>query len=273
MYPSNSLVVASKSHVVAGLDADNGVIRWRHVFEKEDIGNVWDLHVSQKTKQSVSVSGNELLFLRVWDSVSDALVVEHLVRVDRAPDLVSVGQTRLVTGGELEIITYNFDNKKISEGQRFIIRTPVQVGKVGGAVCKITDAMVVVCANDRSLHSLNVGGAGTWRSHKVTGVQPLSLRVQGVLAEAELVSGKVAMLDTGTGKFSEAEAEAGAGVVMIARCGGLEVRQRCETEGRSQDGATYCATFSRELSVGGGPRQPQAGAEGRPGQRHRPGRV
>ena len=146
-------MVATKSHVVAGLDADNGVIRWRHVFEKEDIGNVWDLHVSQKTKQSVSVSGNELLFLRVWDSVSDALVVEHLVRVDRAPDLVSVGQTRLVTGGELEIITYNFDNKKISEGQRFISRTPVQVGKVGGAVCKITDAMVVVCANDRSLHS------------------------------------------------------------------------------------------------------------------------
>ena len=83
----------------------------------------------------------------------------------------------------------------------------------------------------------------------MTGVQPLSLRVQGVLAEAELVSGKVAMLDTGTGKVSEAEA--GAGVVMIARCGGLEVRQRCETEGRSQDGATYCATFSRELSVCG----------------------
>ena len=268
-------MVATKSHVVAGLDADNGVIRWRHVFEKEDIGNVWDLHVSQKTKQSVSVSGNELLFLRVWDSVSDALVVEHLVRVDRAPDLVSVGQTRLVTvfydGGEMEIVTYNFDNKKISEGQRSISRTPVQVGKVGGAVCKITDAMVVVCAYDRSLHSLNVGGAGTWRNHKVTGVQPLSLRVQGVLAEAELVSGKVAMLDTGTGKVREAEA--GAGVVMIARCGGLEVRQRCETEGRSQDGATYCATFSRELSVGGGPRQPQAGAEGRPGQRHRPGRF
>ena len=270
-------MVATKSHVVAGLDADNGVIRWRHVFEKEDIGNVWDLHVSQKTKQSVSVSGNELLFLRVWDSVSDALVVEHLVRVDRAPDLVSVGQTRLVTvfydGGEMEIVTYNFDNKKISEGQRSISRTPVQVGKVGGAVCKITDAMVVVCANDRSLHSLDVGGAGIWRSHKVTGVQPLSLRVQGVLAEAELVSGKVAMLDTGTGKVSEAEAEAGAGVVMINRCGGLEVRQRCETEGRSQDGATYCATFSRELSVGGGPRQPQAGADGRPRQRHRPGRV
>ena len=108
MYPYNSqtsvLVVATKSHVVAGLDADNGVIRWRHVFEKEDIGNVWDLHVSQKTKQSVSVSGNELLFLRVWDSVSGALVVEHLVRADRAPDMVSVGQTRLVTvfydGGE-----------------------------------------------------------------------------------------------------------------------------------------------------------------------------
>ena len=38
---------------------------------------------------------------------------------------------------------------------------------------------------------------------------------------------------------------------MIAGCGGLVVRQKYETEGRSQDGATYCATFSRELSVCG----------------------
>ena len=51
--------------------------------------------------------------------------------------------------------------------------------------------------------------------------------------------------------ISFSEAEAGAGVVMIAGCGGLVVRQKYETEGRSQDGATYCATFSRELSVCG----------------------
>ena len=43
------LIVATKSHVVAGLDADNGVIRWRHVFESDDIGHVWDLHVSGHT--------------------------------------------------------------------------------------------------------------------------------------------------------------------------------------------------------------------------------
>ena len=47
VYPSNSqtsvLVVASKSHVVAWLDADNGVILWRRVYE-EDVG----LHTSNK---------------------------------------------------------------------------------------------------------------------------------------------------------------------------------------------------------------------------------
>ena len=35
------LILATKSHVVAGLDADNGVIRWRHVFESDDIAQ-WE---------------------------------------------------------------------------------------------------------------------------------------------------------------------------------------------------------------------------------------
>ena len=52
--------MATKSHAVAGLDADNGVIRWRHVFERDSIGHVWDLHVSSKSKYCVSVSGNEV---------------------------------------------------------------------------------------------------------------------------------------------------------------------------------------------------------------------
>ena len=245
------LVVATKSHVVAGLDADNGVIRWRHVFEKEEIGHVWDLHVSQKTKHSVSVSGHELLFLRVWDSVSGALVVEHLVRADRVPDLVSVTQGKLVTvfydGREMELVTYSYDNKKISEGKKSVIQTPFQVGRVGGASCKMTDTMVLVCATDRGIHSLDVGGSA-WQSHQAVGVKTASLRVQGSLAELEFVSGKMARLDTETGEVKMMEA--GTSVVMSAGCGGLEVRQSCETEGRSEEGASYCDTFSRELIIG-----------------------
>ena len=256
-YYSNSqtsvLVVATKSHVVAGLDADNGVIRWRHVFEKEDIGHVWDLHVSQKTKHSVSVSGHELLFLRVWDSISGALVVEHLVRADRVPDLVSVIQGKLVTvfydGGEMEIVTYSYDNKKIGEGKKSIIKTPLQVGNVGGAVCKMTENLVLVCVNDRSIHTLDVAANGaSWKSHQAVGVKTASLRVRGAQAEAELVSGRVARLDTGTGEVTMVEA--GAGLVIGAGCGGLEVRQKCETEGRSEDGTGYCDTWGRELRVG-----------------------
>ena len=69
------LILATKSHVVAGLDADNGVIRWRHMFKSDDIGQVWDMLVSDNSRHCTSVSGNEMLFVRVWDSVSGALVV------------------------------------------------------------------------------------------------------------------------------------------------------------------------------------------------------
>ena len=264
-YFSNSqtsvLVVATKSHVVAGLDADNGVIRWRHVFEQEEIGRVWDLHVSATSRHSVSVSGAELLFVRVWDSVTGALVVEHLARPGRVPDLVSVSANKLVTvfydGGEMEIVTYSFDHKKLGEGEKVISRTPVQVGSVGGAVCGVTDTAALVCAAEKGLHTLDLGQGrrAAWQTHSVAGpVVSSSLRVRGAVAEVETAAGKVARLDTATGSL--VTADTGAGVALVAGCGGAEVRQECATEGRSQDGLGYCDTYSRQVSLRTG-----AGAE------------
>ena len=55
--------------------------------------------------------------MRLWDSLSGALVQEHLVRAGRVADLVSVqgGMVVLVfyDGGEMEIVTKAFDSKKI----------------------------------------------------------------------------------------------------------------------------------------------------------------
>ena len=197
------LILATKSHVVAGLDADNGVIRWRHVFKSDDIGQVWDMHVSDNSRHCTSVSGNEMLFVRVWDSVSGALVVEHLVRADRAPDLVSVHDNNLVTvnydGNEMEIVSYNYDNKKIGDGVKIVSRTPFHTGNLGGAVCQMTDDQVLMCANDKGVHSLDVKTkSSSWQSNSVSGVKSDSLRVSGHLAELELASGKVAKLDTKT---------------------------------------------------------------------------
>ena len=40
------LVVVTESNVVAGLDADSGTILWRHVFESDELGKIWDLRVT-----------------------------------------------------------------------------------------------------------------------------------------------------------------------------------------------------------------------------------
>ena len=68
-------------------------------------------------RYSVSASGSDLIFVRLWDSLSGALVQEHLVRAGRVADLVSVqgGMVVLVfyDGGEMEIVTKAFDSKKI----------------------------------------------------------------------------------------------------------------------------------------------------------------
>jgi hypothetical protein len=72
-FQSSVIVVATEAHVVAGLDADSGAILWRHIQEREELGRIRDLKVNGK--HSVSVSGpGELLFVRIWDSASGALV-------------------------------------------------------------------------------------------------------------------------------------------------------------------------------------------------------
>jgi len=257
-YYSNSqtsvLIVATKSHAVAGLDADNGVIRWRHVFERDSIGHVWDLHVSSKSKYCVSVSGNELLFLRVWDSVNGALVVEHMIKADRKPDLVSVSGKQLITvfydGGEMEVVTYNYDNKKIGDAVKFVTRSPVQVGNIGGAECLLTDANHLVCAGDKGLHTLKLddGKSASWKSHSLTGVKSSTLRTIGSLVEVEIVGGKLAKLNTDTGNMAHVEI-AGNGVIMEAGCGQVMVTQNCETQGMDSEGNAYCDKFSREIKI------------------------
>ena len=245
------LVVATESHVVAGLDADNGVIRWRHVFEKEDLGKVWDLHVTPH-KHSVSVSGNENLFVRVWNSETGVLVVEHFVRANRLPDLVTVTDNKLLTvfydGAEMELVTYSFDSKKISESDRFVLAAPEHVGAVGGAVCRAGEGLSLVCAGSKGLHSLLLSEAKSagWKSHRLTGVKSQTLRLSGDVAEVELEGGEVvARLTVSSGTVSSVMT--GPGVQLEAGCG-LTLSQTCETEGRDEAGHGYCSSYSRTIS-------------------------
>ena len=63
----------------------------------------------------------------------------------------------------------------------------------------MTDDQVLMCANDKGVHSLDVKTkSSSWQSNSVSGVKSDSLRVSGHLAELELASGKVAKLDTKT---------------------------------------------------------------------------
>lgn len=246
------IVVATESHVVAGLDADNGVIRWRHVFETDEVGEVRALHTSPR-KHAVSVSGSQDLFVRVWNSETGVLLVEHLVRAARVPDLVTVTENKVVTifydGAEMEIVSYSFDSKKISESERFVTQSPVQVGAVGGAKCLAGEGLVLVCAATKGLHTLDLkaGKAGRWNSHQLTAVQKDSLRLSGDVAEVMLEGGEVVKkLEVSSGSLSQVIT--GQGAVLEAGCG-VTVSQPCETEGRDGQGQGYCDTFSTSVTL------------------------
>jgi len=246
------LVVATDSHVVAGLDADNGVIRWRHVFETEELGKVWDLHVSPH-KHSVSVSGTENLFVRLWNSETGVLVVEHLVKASRVPDLVAVTDNKLLTvfydGGEMELVSYSFDTKKISEAERFVTASPEQVGALAGSVCRAEAGQVLVCAGSKGLHSLDLttGKSAAFTSHLIRGVRSNTLRLTADIAEVELEGGEVVKkLSVSSGKLSEVVT--GQSVVLEAGCG-VTVTQQCHTEGRAGDGAGYCDSYASLLTL------------------------
>jgi len=242
------LVVATDSNVVAGLDADSGAILWRHVFENDELGKVWDLRVTGR--YSVSASGTDLIFVRLWDSVSGAMVQEHLVRAGRVPDLVSVQGGRVVLGfydgGEMEIVTHTFDAKKIGEAVRRIVKTPFQTGNIGGAKCGVSEDLVLVCAGGKGLHSLDLGEQGGWDTKEVSGVKVETLLMKGMVVEIDTDVGMV-RLNTGTGKMEQVKK--GVAVTRQAGCGGIMVQQGCVSEGRDSQGQAYCREYSQEIEV------------------------
>jgi len=245
------LVVITESNAVAGLDADSGTILWRHAFEDDEIGKIWDLRVTGR--YSVTASGSDLVFVRLWDSVTGALMQEHLVRAGRVPDLVSVqgGKAVLVfnDGGEMEIVTHAFDAKKIGDAVKRVVKTPFQAGNIGGAKCGVSEDLVLVCAAGRGLHSLDLGDQGGWDSKEVIGVKVETLVVKGTLAEVDTDTG-LARLNTGTGKVEQVDS--GVAVVKQAGCGGIEVTHECVSEGRDSNGATYCKEYNQEIKVNSG---------------------
>jgi len=245
---TSMLVVATDSNVVAGLDADSGAILWRHAFERDEVGKVWDLRVSGR--YSISASGTDQIFVRMWDTVSGAMVQEHLVRAGRIPDLVSVQGGRVVLvfydGGEMEIVTHVFDAKKIGDAVKRVIKTPFQAGKIGGAKCGVSEDLVLVCAGGRGLHSLDLGEQSGWDSKELVGVVVESLVVKGMVAEVEIDVG-TARFNTGTGKLEEVRV--GLAVTRNAGCGAIVVTQGCLREGRDSRGQGYCMEYNMELEV------------------------
>jgi hypothetical protein len=141
----------------------------------------------------VSARGSDLIFVRLWDSVSGVLIQEHLVRVGRMPDLVSVqgGQLLLVfyDGGEMEIVTQAFDSKKIGEAVRRVVKTSFQIGNLGGAKYGVS-------------RDLNLRGEGTPLPRpggaKCVGQQGH----QGLRIDTLVVKGTLAEVDAGVARLS-----------------------------------------------------------------------
>jgi len=245
------LVVGTKANVVAGLDSDSGSILWRHVQEDGKIGTVTDLRVLGK--HTISVSGpGQMLFLRIWDSVSGALVQEHLLRPGREPDLVSIqnGQVVLLTydGGEMEILQYSFDNKKVGDGVRRVVSTTFPASNLLEDInCVVSDDLIVVCTAGRGLHLLHLGEETiSWETKEVGQVIGDSLSVTGTKVEVKTPGG-VVRLNTGTGVYTIDSN--GVGVSMSAGCGNVQLNQRCVTEGRDSSGHGYCKEYSSDLEI------------------------
>jgi len=247
------LVVATESNVVAGLDADSGAIVWRHAFESDELGKVWDLRVVGR--YSVSASGSDLIFVRYWDSVSGALLQEHLIRAGRVPDLVSVQGGRVVIvfydGGEMEVVSQAIDTKKVGEAVKRIVKTPFQAGNIGGAKCGVSQDLVLVCAGGKGLHSLDIGDeSSVWDTKEVKGLKVDTLAVKGGFAEVDTDYGMV-RLTTGTGNLEQVKK--GVGVLKHSGCGGLLVKQLCTAEGRDSNGEAYCKEYAQDVEVSSGP--------------------
>lgn len=245
------IVVGTAAHVLAGLDSYSGALLWRHVQEQEEVGSIRDLAVTGKYTVSVSGPG-EVLYLRLWDSVTGALVQEHLVKPGREPDVVSVqnGQLVLVNydGGEVEILQYTYDAKKLGEAEKKVVTTPFPASKmIDSLECVVSSDLVLVCAAGRGVHLLDLGeGATSWDTKDVGELRGEPLSIRGTTVEVQTSQG-VVRVDTGTGAVKQDKS--GVGVSVSAGCGGVVVNQACLAEGRNSNGGRYCKEFSSELEV------------------------
>ena len=150
-----------------------------HAFEHDDVGWIWDLRV--KGLLLVTASGSDLIFVRLWDSVSGAMVQEYLVRVSRVPDLVSVqgGKVLLIyfDGREMEIVTRAFDSKKIGDAVKRVVKTPFQTGNIGGGKCGVSEDLELVCADSTGLHTIDMDEQADWETKNLIGVKVGTLTV------------------------------------------------------------------------------------------------
>jgi len=244
------LVVATESHVIAGLDSDSGALLWRHAQEKDSLGQVLDLIISGR--HSVSVSGEAtFLFLRLWDSVTGALVQEHLVRPSRTPDMVSVQTGHLVLvyldGTELELVTHSYDTKKLGDGVRRVMESPFPATLLGqGVKCVVSKDMMLVCSSTSSVYLLDLGSSSSSWERKDLGETILELQVKDTSLDVQTVTG-LARLNTGTGVLEVLEKSQG--VKRSGGCAGVMVTQDCEVEGMNSAGGKYCKIYNKTLKV------------------------
>ena len=73
-------------------------------------------------------------------------MLEHLVRPGRVPDLVSLQKGRLylvnLAGSDVEIISYEFDAKKMTESNRQIVLAPFPASNIANSF-KVGDLTIL----------------------------------------------------------------------------------------------------------------------------------
>jgi len=244
-------VVATESHVVAGIDSDSGALIWRHAQEAEDIGAVRALKVGPRHAASVSGDANAL-FLRLWDPVNGALVVEHLVKTNgREPDVVAIEGGRLVLvhwdGGEVEVVTHTFDSKKLGERESRRVASPFAASAFG-LKCSVTSELVLVCGHASKIHFLSLSSSASRWERQDVGSTVTSLRSTKELLEVVTEAGTLAFEASVQKEAGKVEMD-GLGIRSLGGCSGIEVHQSCEVEGIDAEGKKYCRTYSRDLVV------------------------
>ena len=205
------------------------------------------------SRHAASVSGDaSALFLRLWDPVNGALVVEHLVKTNgREADVVAIEGGRLVLvhwdGGEVEVVTHTFDSKKLGERESRRVASPF-TASASALKCSVTSELVLVCGHATQIHSLSLSSSTSkWQKLDV-GSPILRLRNSKELLEVETVAGTLG-LDASAQKQVKGGKVDGLGTRSLGGCAGIEVLQSCELEGIDAEGSKYCRTYARDLVV------------------------